>query len=586
MDRTAVVPPAGSPTAPADGGQAPAATAPAPVPSQDPPPAGPPRAASAAAPAAVEPLTGTWLRVAQAGLVAVVVAGLVLRFWTRSALWLDEALTVDIARLPVHEIPSYLKRDGAPPLYYVLLHFWMEAFGTSDAAVRALSGVLSVATLPVAWAAARRVGGRAVAWTVLVMLASAPFAVYYATESRMYALVMLLTACGLLAVARAIERPRPGNLVALAVVVAALLYTQYWALYLTGALGLWLAWQSWWGRPDWRRPARAMLVATVVGCLAFVPWVPTFLYQARYTGTPWAAPANFGAVINAITGFTDNQATLSTAGTNQGRLLALGYFVLIGLAVFGIARDRWHVDLDLRTRFPARILAFVVVAALLAAITGGLVTGSAFSSRYTSIVFVPVVVLVAMGTRTLAGAVLRLVVVAVVAVAGLAVAAQNVTTQRTQAPTVAQVLDAHARPGDVVAFCPDQLGPAVYRLVETGQTDRSGSTGRYRMVTYPRGTGPAFVDWVDYRTVAEASDPAAFARRLEGMAGTDHDVWLVSAPGYIGFGVKCQQLAGDLQQAMGSHQWVRTAPAHFYEPMGLTQFAPVPPTTGAAAAGS
>lgn len=582
MDRTAVAPPVGGAGAAAGAGGVP-------LPVEDPGRHG------AAAPPAVtevgplEPVSGRWLRAAQAGVVVVVVVGLVLRFWTRSALWLDEALTVDIARLPVHEIPSYLKRDGAPPLYYVLLHFWMGIFGTSDAAVRALSGVISVATLPLAWLAGRRIGGRAVAWTVVVVLASAPFAVYYATEARMYSLVMFLTACGMVAVGRALERPRPGNLVAVAVVVAALLYTQYWAVYLTGALALWLAWEAWRGRSGWRIPARWMLGAVAVGCLAFAPWLPTFVYQARYTGTPWAAPANFGAVINAITGFTDNQATLSTTGSNQGRLLAVGYFVLLGLAVFGVARDRWHVDLDLHTRFPARIPAFVVVVTLVAAIAGGLITGSAFSSRYTAIVFVPVVVLVALGTRTLAGALLRLAVVAVVAAAGLAAAAQNVTTERSQAPAVAAVLEAHARPGDVVAFCPDQLGPAVYRLTESGQTSPTGATGRFRMVTYPRGTGPAYVDWVNYRSVAEASDPQAFARRLEEMAGTDHDVWLVFAPGYIGFGSKCQMLAGELQQSMGSHQWVHTAPAHYYEPMGLVQFAPeqpVPPTASGGATGS
>ena len=38
---------------------------------------------------------------------------------------------------------------------------------------------------------------------MLVLLASAPFAVYYATESRMYALVILLTGCGFLALQRA-----------------------------------------------------------------------------------------------------------------------------------------------------------------------------------------------------------------------------------------------------------------------------------------------------------------------------------------------------------------------------------------------
>ena len=106
--------------------------------------------------------------------------------------------------------------------------------------MRSLSGVIAVITLPVGWLCGKRLGGRAVAWTTLVLLASAPFAVYYATESRMYALVILLTGCGFLALGRAVDRPRPGNLIAVAVVAAALLYTQYWAIYLVAMVGIWL----------------------------------------------------------------------------------------------------------------------------------------------------------------------------------------------------------------------------------------------------------------------------------------------------------------------------------------------------------
>lgn len=526
-------------------------------------------------------LQGRWRQAAAVVVVVVVLAGLVLRFWTRSAMWLDEALTVDIARLPLHDLPSYLRRDGAPPLYYALLHFWMEVFGTSDLGARSLSGVISVVTLPLAWLAARRFAGRTVAWVVLLLLASAPFAVYYGTEARMYSLVMLLTACGLLALGRVLERPRPGNLAALAVVSAALLYSQYWSLYLLGALGLRLLWLIWRRSGAERRGAVAALGAVLAGFVAFVPWVPIFLYQARHTGTPWAAPPNFAAVINAVTGFTDNQATLTTAGSNQGRLLALGYFVLAGLGLFGVARDRRHIELDILTRPRARGVTFVVVTTLVAAVAGGIITGSAFSPRYAAVVFVPLLLLVGLGSLTLADPRVRAVVVFVLVVAGLVGSGQNVVTQRTQAPGVARALAAHARPGDIVALCPDQLGPAVYRLT---------SSKGYDEVTYPRGTSPAFVDWVDYKQTAEASDPAAFARMLERRAGTSHDVWLVSAPGYQGFGEKCQQLAGDLLSApgWGGHQWVDTNPAEYYEPMGLTQFAPprtssprTPPARGA-----
>src|ERR1700675_5090736 len=64
----------------------------------------------------------TWLILAVAGVIAV---GVALRFFARSDLWADEVLPVNIARLPLSELREALKHDGAPPLYYALLHAWM-----------------------------------------------------------------------------------------------------------------------------------------------------------------------------------------------------------------------------------------------------------------------------------------------------------------------------------------------------------------------------------------------------------------------------------------------------------------------------
>ena len=223
------------------------------------------------------------------------------------------------------------------------------------------------------------------AWTTLVLLASAPFAVYYATEARMYALVILLTGCGFLALHRASRAPRPGNLIAVAVVAAALLYTQYWSLYLVGVVGLWLVASICADAPA--RPPRTApwapadrSAALVGGCVLFVPWLPTFIYQSPHTGTPWAAPPNFSAVINAVTGFTDNQGPPCRAATNQGRLLALIYFSMLALALFGDGPE--PVASSSSTCAPgraARGVAFVVVGTLFAAIAGGIITRSAFS---------------------------------------------------------------------------------------------------------------------------------------------------------------------------------------------------------------
>ncbi|MGO8861372.1 MAG: glycosyltransferase family 39 protein [Acidimicrobiales bacterium] len=521
-------------------------------------------------------VTGRLRVVAAVAVVLVVAAGVVLRFVTHSALWLDEALTVDRSRLPLSQIADSVKQDGAPPLYYYLLHFWMELFGQSNLATRSLEGVIGVATLPVAWLAGNRFGGRSVAWTTVVLLASAPFAVFYATEARMYGHIILLTGCGFLALHRALASPRPGNLIAVAVVTAALLYTQYWSLYLVGVVGLWLLVTTWWSRRHdrndagrWKRPLTA-LGAMAGGCILFVPWLPIFIYQSRYTGTPWAAPPNFTAVINAVTGFTANQGSLSAAGTDQGRLLALLYFSMSALALFGIGRSRRFIDLDLRTRPPARGMTVAVVGTLFAAIAGGIITKSAFSPRYAAVVFLPLLLLVALGTTRFLDTRVRLGLVAVAVVAGFVGSAQNVNTQRTQAPQVVAVINAHAQPGDIIAFCPDQLGPDVYRVID--------HPSDYDMATFPRGTGPQFVDWVDYASVVHAASPVAFADKLAAAAGSDHRIWLVWQPGYETFGVKCETLAATLLASshLGGHNWVINNGFKYYEPMNLTEYAPLP----------
>ena len=516
-------------------------------------------------------LTGRMRVIVGVAVGVVLAVGLVLRFWTRSGLWLDEALTVNIARLPLHDIPDALKHDGAPPLYYYLLHFWMVLFGQSNSAVRALSGLFAVATLPVAWLCGRRLGGRAVAWTMLVLVASAPFAVYYATESRMYALVILLTGCGFLALGRAADRPRPGNLIAVAVVTAALLYTQYWSIYLVAMVGIWMVASivrtRRHGHPE--EAPWAALLAVAAGCLLFVPWVPTFLYQSRHTGTPWAAPPNFSAVINALTGFTDNQGSTLASGTNQGRLLAVIYFAMLALAVFGVGRSGRIIELDLRTRPRSRSLGFVVLGTLFAAIAGGIVTSSAFSSRYAAVVFLPFLLLVALGTATLLNPRARVIVVGLAVVAGLVSSAQNVTTQRTQANNVAAAINAQAKPGDVIAFCPDQLGPAVYRQID--------HPAQYDMLTFPRRTGPAIVDWVDYADAVHRADPNAFAADLIRQAGTTHHIWLVWEPNYETYSIKCETIATDLLETAtknggGGRNVVTSHPALYYEPMNLTEY--------------
>ena len=144
---------------------------------------------------------------------------------------------------------------------------------------------------------------------------------------------------------------------------------------------------------------------------------------------------------------------------------------------------------------------------------------------------------------------------------------------------MAAVLTAHARSGDVVAFCPDQLGPAVYRLT---------SASAYREITYPRSTGPAIIDWVDYKAAVQSHPTASFVAELEAMAGSGHSIWLVYASGYQGYKLRCEDIAQQLVAAPGyvARNWITQNPTKYYEPMDLIEYTKSPSTTSGPTAGS
>lgn len=455
-----------------------------------------------------------------------VAAGLLLRLFTRSELWLDEALTVHIAEVPLSQLTEALRRDGAPPLYYVLLHGWMVVFGDGNQAVRLLSAVFSALTLPLMYRAGRRLGGPIVGGAALVLLATSPFAIRYATETRMYALVALLVTIAYLALARALERPSPLRLLALGVASGALLLTHYWSFYLVGVTGVALVFVAW-RRPTRRADALRAIAAIAVGSVVlFGPWLPHFLYQAAHTGTPWGiAP---GPIEVAFTTLVD----LGGGPFPEGQALAGLLAALALLALLGRAVDGHRIELDLRTRPGVRAEAVVGTMTLIVAVAAGVLTASAFATRYTSVIFPLIILTAAYGFRSLAD---RRIVVAVLVVAslvGLVGGVRNVVLRRTSADTVAALIAANGgQPGDLVVYCPDQLGPDVTRVLADG----------YEESTFPDGADPRIVDWVDYGKRMRAADPQAFAADvLERSAG--RAIWYVWMPGYRTLGKSCQRI--------------------------------------------
>lgn len=492
-----------------------------------------------------------------AAVVGVVVAlGIALRVHSPSPLWLDEAISVNISGLPLGKLPEALRRDGAPPLYPLLLWAWERVVGDSATRVRWLSTLFGVAALPTAAVAGARLAGGSGAVAALLLFAASPFAAYYSTEARMYGLVVLLVLCGVLALDGYLRRPGAARGVLVALVAGALALTHYWSLFLLAVVGgglLASAWQA-------RSPTRARAAAwTAAGGLLFLPWLPSFLYQFAHTGTPWAAPTGWVTAL---------QSTVLVWAGGGGRtatlVLAAALLLLAGIGATAVSASGSRVELDLRGRPPGRTLALAVGVTLVLALAVGRSTGAAFDTRYTSVVLPLFLLLAAVGVARLPRAI-GTPVLAIAVVAGMASAVPDVYVEhKTQAAVVADALRAQALPGDVVVYCPDQLGPATSRLLP----------GSLRQEVYPTGGSPERVDWVDYARRNARADPEAYGRDLSARAGGSA-VWLVFNTHYRTYEGQCEELAGTLTALRGDPLSLVEPDGKYFESAYLVGWAPL-----------
>jgi mannosyltransferase len=158
------------------------------------------------------------------------------------SLWFDEAYTVMLVKLPLgHMLSTIPKTESTPYLYYLLAWVWTHIFGHGAADLRSLSALIGTAVVPVAYLATLRlIENRRVAVSVAALAAFNPLLIWYSQEARAYELLVLTSACTLLAFAYARERPSRGRLTAWALTCGVALVSHYDAALVVVPEAIWL----------------------------------------------------------------------------------------------------------------------------------------------------------------------------------------------------------------------------------------------------------------------------------------------------------------------------------------------------------
>lgn len=295
--------------------------------------------------------------------------------------WIDEAISVGISSHPLGQLHALLRQDGSPPLYYVLLHVWMQIFSRGEAATHVLSLIFAVLTIPVAYWGGASLFGRRVGAYAALLVAGLPFLTGYAQETRMYSLLALLSLVVAVSFVHVFVYHRRRYLPAFSLSLAAALYTHNWSLFL--GLATFVAFLFCvWAEPDQRpRLWRDGAIGFGVVALLYLPWLPTLLYQSQHTGAPWALAPVIWSLSQAFYYLTGGR------GASMALLLAAGS----GFVALRAAGSRERV-----TGVAAISLAILGVGTLLIAWLYAKTT-PAWSGRYFGVIVGPLAVLVAMG---------------------------------------------------------------------------------------------------------------------------------------------------------------------------------------------
>ncbi|HWC12006.1 MAG TPA: glycosyltransferase family 39 protein, partial [Acidimicrobiales bacterium] len=294
--------------------------------------------------------------------------------------WHDEGISIGIASHSLGEIPRLLRQDGSPPLYYAILHVWMRVFGSSEPATHLLSLLFSLASVAAAWWAGRSLFGRRAGWFLVALAAVSPFLAFYANETRMYSMVVFLTTLLTASFVHAFVYRRRRYVLLFSASLVLLMYTHNWALFLAFGAALALVPCAVFAADHDRRRLVTDAVLGFAGAgVAYLPWVPTLLYQRAHTGAPWAAKPTLREVREQL------------ADLIGGPVVVVAVGLAGGVALVALIR-RW------RTRTSVALIVLAVLPGVALAVAWAISRGaSVWAPRYLGIALPAVLLLAAVG---------------------------------------------------------------------------------------------------------------------------------------------------------------------------------------------
>jgi mannosyltransferase len=225
-------------------------------------------------------------------LASLVVVNIALKFFQVSdaSIWLDEAHTANQALKSISEIISDSAKDQNPPLYFMVMHFWIKVFGISESGIRSFSILMSVITIPVLFYFAKENFNTKAAVIASVLFTFSEQQIYFSLEARTYAFTGLLCIISFLLFFRLIKKPSVPVSLLLGFVNSLLIYSHFISCFIIVVeivcLFILLI------KGD-RKVFLYGILSLLLTVLLFIPWIGNLFKNIPKSGEYWLAKPSF-----------------------------------------------------------------------------------------------------------------------------------------------------------------------------------------------------------------------------------------------------------------------------------------------------
>ena len=179
--------------------------------------------------------------------------------------WLDEAAQVIESARPL-DLQFQIMSDFHPPLYHLLLHFWMY-FGQSESWIRLLSVIFAVLSIFLAYLLAKEFTDDKKALISAFLLAIAPYHIWYSQEARPYMLFVLISLFSSYCLLK-----KKWFLYTISIILS--IYSFYFSVFMIIGQLVYIIFLN-------KMLIKKYILSNLAAFLVFLPWLPFFINQLQ-----------------------------------------------------------------------------------------------------------------------------------------------------------------------------------------------------------------------------------------------------------------------------------------------------------------